>query len=189
MQKVSKQSLAMLALSILLAISIALTFTFAALSDSKTATGTVTFSKGFTLTSTGFSGSGSDTFTITPTIADTGNVSYAINETTAAWTIANNDTNALIVEITFTWTSDAEEGFDPATIKNVVSGTTYKLSIANAKTATINLADVVALETDNTITDIEGLTDTKISYTIEIDVKVVSSSSNADLPEGVATVA
>lgn len=43
MQKVSKQSLAMLALSILLAISIALTFTFAALSDSKTAQGTITF--------------------------------------------------------------------------------------------------------------------------------------------------
>ena len=44
MQKVSKQSLAMIALSILLAISIALTFTFAALSDKKTATGTITFS-------------------------------------------------------------------------------------------------------------------------------------------------
>lgn len=43
MQKVSKQSLAMLALSILLAISIALTLTFAALSDTKTATGTITF--------------------------------------------------------------------------------------------------------------------------------------------------
>ena len=46
MQKVSKQSLAMIALSILLAISIALTFTFAALSDKKTATGTITFSGG-----------------------------------------------------------------------------------------------------------------------------------------------
>ena len=46
MQKVSKQSLAMIALSILLAISIALTFTFAALSDTKKATGTITFSGG-----------------------------------------------------------------------------------------------------------------------------------------------
>ncbi len=44
MQKVSKQSLAMIALSILLAISIALTFTFAALSATKTATGTITLS-------------------------------------------------------------------------------------------------------------------------------------------------
>ena len=46
MQKVSKQSLAMIALSILLAISIALTFTFAAWSDSKTAKGTITFVAG-----------------------------------------------------------------------------------------------------------------------------------------------
>ena len=44
MQKVSKQSLAMLALSILLAISIALTFTFAAMQDSKKAQGSITFS-------------------------------------------------------------------------------------------------------------------------------------------------
>ena len=44
MQKVSKQSLAMIALSILLAISIALTFTFAGLSATKTATGNITFS-------------------------------------------------------------------------------------------------------------------------------------------------
>ena len=50
MQKVSKQSLAMIALSILLAISIALTFTFAALSDSKKATGTITFSGNATVT-------------------------------------------------------------------------------------------------------------------------------------------
>ena len=43
MQKVSKQSLAMIALSILLAISIALTFTFALTGIRNTATGTITF--------------------------------------------------------------------------------------------------------------------------------------------------
>ena len=55
MQKVSKQSLAMIALSILLAISIALTFTFALANNVKTATGTITFSgdKYVSLTSTG----------------------------------------------------------------------------------------------------------------------------------------
>lgn len=46
MQKVSKQSLAMIALSILLAISIALTFTFAALNPTRTAKGTIIFSGG-----------------------------------------------------------------------------------------------------------------------------------------------
>ena len=50
MQKVSKQSLAMIALSILLAISIALTFTFAALSAEKEATGTISFDKAYGLT-------------------------------------------------------------------------------------------------------------------------------------------
>ena len=49
MQKVSKQSLAMLALSILLAISIALTFTFAATNTSKTATGTISFNNGIAM--------------------------------------------------------------------------------------------------------------------------------------------
>ena len=55
MQKVSKQSLAMLALSILLAISIALTFTFAALAaQEKTATGTITFEGGLSIAFSGF---------------------------------------------------------------------------------------------------------------------------------------
>ena len=50
MQKVSKQSLAMLALSILLAISIALTFTFAALGvQQKDVSGTITFTGGLSI--------------------------------------------------------------------------------------------------------------------------------------------
>ena len=66
MQKVSKQSLAMIALSILLAISIALTFTFAAAQDTKTATGTITFSGTGALLLDGFAGTGeAGTFTIT----------------------------------------------------------------------------------------------------------------------------
>ena len=65
MQKVSKQSLAMIALSILLAISIALTFTFAALSASKTATGTITFSGGVGLIYEGVTDAPNVSFTIT----------------------------------------------------------------------------------------------------------------------------
>ena len=64
MQKVSKQSLAMLALSILLAISIALTFTFAAFSSSRTAEGTITFDGGIGLIYTGITDNDSITFTI-----------------------------------------------------------------------------------------------------------------------------
>ena len=63
MQKVSKQSLAMLALSILLAISIALTFTFAGLTAQKTASGEITFQGNVAITlGAGFS---SDKLSIT----------------------------------------------------------------------------------------------------------------------------
>ena len=66
MQKVSKQSLAMIALSILLAISIALTFTFAAAQATKAATGTITFSGKGALLLDGFAGTDeAGTFTIT----------------------------------------------------------------------------------------------------------------------------
>ena len=51
MQKISRKSLAVVALSVLLAISMALTFTFAALNaEQRTATGTITFAGGLTIT-------------------------------------------------------------------------------------------------------------------------------------------
>ena len=78
MQKVSKQSLAMLALSILLAISIALTFTFAAAQDTKSATGTITFTGNAALTISGFAGTDeAGTFTIN---VDSNGVSYVGGE-------------------------------------------------------------------------------------------------------------
>jgi len=64
MQKVSKQSLAMIALSILLAISIALTFTFAVLSDTRTATGTIEFSGNVGLVYDGVADSASITIAV-----------------------------------------------------------------------------------------------------------------------------
>ena len=75
MQKVSKQSLAMLALSILLAISIALTFTFAVAQDTKTATGTITFSGQAALVINGFAGT-EDAGTFSITIGQDGAISY-----------------------------------------------------------------------------------------------------------------
>ena len=86
MQKVSKQSLAMIALSILLAISIALTFTFAALQDSQTATGTITFS-----------GSGSLTFTLDGAMGSgtaNGSISFKLDETN--FTISNDGKTATL---------------------------------------------------------------------------------------------
>ena len=79
MQKVSKQSLAMIALSILLAISIALTFTFAALSDKKTATGTITFSGNVALEFTGDSIDTSGTITIEAVTTDATAINTALS--------------------------------------------------------------------------------------------------------------
>ena len=75
MQKVSKQSLAMIALSILLAISIALTFTFAVAQSTKTATGTITFSGVAALVLDGFAGE-ADGGTFTITVSDGENLDY-----------------------------------------------------------------------------------------------------------------
>lgn len=82
MQKVSKQSLAMIALSILLAISIALTFTFAALAKEKTATGTITFSGDTGIVYTGLA-SGSENLTF--------KVAY---DADGAYTLSEVNTNA-----------------------------------------------------------------------------------------------
>ena len=71
MQKVSKQSLAMIALSILLAISIALTFTFAALTaEQNKATGTITFTGNLAIKMTGFEGKGPTSYTFSVATTD-----------------------------------------------------------------------------------------------------------------------
>ena len=81
MQKVSKQSLAMLALSILLAISIALTFTFAAASTTKTATGTITFNGEFGLIYDGLTNN------------DVNDIAFTITFSAGAPTIATSATS------------------------------------------------------------------------------------------------
>ena len=111
MQKVSKQSLAMLALSILLAISIALTLTFAALSDSKTATGTITFTGNVALMmqngGSDFStGAGTDASPYTFTIANPTDAS-AINTALEKVTFKLTDTSQnayIVVSVTVTTT-------------------------------------------------------------------------------------
>ena len=117
MQKVSKQSLAMIALSILLAISIALTFTFAAAQASKTATGTITFSGQAALVINGFSGT---------TDAGTFDISVGTNNTV---TVAGKDAAAL---------SDMSFGLAttsaPAYIKVAISVNGQNIEIGNTIT-------------------------------------------------------
>ena len=156
MQKVSKQSLAMLALSILLAISIALTFTFAALGQSKTATGTIVFSGNYTITMTGvteetasldnnwefegtFNADGTITLPTTPTVKFT-NVSagatmyYAINITTSG-------SNAEHITVNYTTENGKANNSTEASVSVALS------SLINGN-ATIDWESLVTSSTD-----------------------------------------
>ena len=97
MQKVSKQSLAMIALSILLAISIALTFTFALFSDSRTATGKIQFSGSGSLSWSGFKGM---------TEASSKNITFSLDE--SDYTISSDGTSATL---TNDWWANAKVTF------------------------------------------------------------------------------
>ena len=173
MQKVSKQSLAMIALSILLAISIALTFTFAALQDSKTATGTITFSDGFSLTEV----DGTSSFTITPKYG-TNSISYELPQN-LGWTITNNTNGNLVMEVKLVFSADntgALKGMaDPVTATDGKMGT-FKLELTSErKTKSILLKDLLTIaESDTTNAgNVEG----DLSYTVTITVNVVDQSS------------
>ena len=181
MQKVSKQSLAMLALSILLAISIALTFTFAALSGSKKATGTITFSGGFSITTTGFTNNESDesrSFTVTPSIDALGNVTYAIDNgnSGAKWTITNEDTASINLGVTITLadgTNADKNSTKIITTNGITSGIQYGVTLGDGESATITLANIITLATGHKADTVVGGT---IDYTITVDVVVVTEA-------------
>ena len=135
MQKVSKQSLAMLALSILLAISIALTFTFAALNASKTATGTITFSGD---ASVAWTGSGLE-------FAGTDNVTFKLNNTHFDFTTSAGKVSAQLNEaaktamesIKVTFTNDSAVGMTWTLDFNVTGANNAVFTTTQTKTGTL----------------------------------------------------
>ena len=152
MQKVSKQSLAMLALSILLAISIALTFTFAVLQDEKTATGTITFSGEASVAWTGGTADteeGSIKFSLT-----NADFTFSVEEGQTVATLTNAATSFEDISVTFTntsataltWTIDTPKTDAQVEYK---SGTSLTGSFAagtgdeSGNTVTKNLADIL----------------------------------------------
>ena len=171
MQKVSKQSLAMIALSILLAISIALTFTFAALQGSKKATGTITFSEG-----------GSVTWATTSDVTadgEAGNVKFALTE--ADFTIDAGGTSATLTKtfegakVTFSNKADKTMFYRVVVTANGVT-MTGAVGTANATIAskgadvsidlnTILPADTLKINAD----DLSGLSDATIVITAEFN--------------------
>ena len=189
MQKVSKQSLAMIALSILLAISIALTFTFAVLSDKQGATGMITFNNGFTLTAgTGLT-KGTDesgfssvyTFVITPTYANN-SITYSVNDSeNCCWTIENKNTGTLTVEIEtgllITEANRVNLGgvTDPITASDKV-GQFKKTFSTNGEKLVITVAELLNIG-KTSYAEAEKIKVNWLTYTLTIGVRAVTQSS------------
>ncbi len=178
MQKVSKQSLAMIALSILLAISIALTFTFAALSAQKEITGTIQFSGGKAIVLNGAADDATYTFNIAYTVGDEDTATAVITKTgeyTTAWADATiglaassaNGTLKVAIKYTDTTTENV--------LKNYVklAATSYNLTQGSA--ATKKLSDIIVasdIKLDNTSSDFATLANATglgitVTFTIE----------------------
>ena len=165
MQKVSKQSLAMLALSILLAISIALTFTFANLYDTKTATGTISFEGTVAIQfGTSFTESeGSYSLSLTAnstginipanaTIGLTGESTDAYLKITISELSGNNVSStgkeavtvALADDISSeTYTTSTADGIVITTKSKVVAGTSGNIALSDLIKFTVNLDNLV----------------------------------------------
>ena len=188
MQKVSRQSLAMLALSILLAISIALTLTFAALSDSKTATGTITFSGNVALELTGFDGS-EPTYTFTidnPTDASAINSALANYQFALASTSQNAYISVKIVitgqtGITFAQTNQPT-GYNAATGDSFATGYTWMSTAAfAADSSTGDLADFMTANEFETSDLVIGGDGNVENVSISVTIKAGSNVANATI--------
>ena len=124
MQKVSKQSLAMLALSILLAISIALTFTFAALTSvNKTATGKITFSGEYAVAWSG--GTSNDVS------GNSNGMEFTLNETLFEVTASNG-----LLAATLDAENEALEAYKVKFTNATATATTYSIEFAQEATTT-----------------------------------------------------
>ncbi len=149
MQKVSKQSLAMLALSILLAISIALTFTFAALTDSKKATGTITFSGNVALEMECGIGSPTGTGTTTDPFVFT----YQVNgQTSAAATVTA--INAELANVTFGLADASNDAYIQVKVTATAGGTAIVLADGTKDTAFGNKVGELGTGAVYTTTDV-----------------------------------
>ena len=155
MQKVSKQSLAMIALSILLAISIALTFTFAALSSSSKATGTVTFSGNVSVKYNGHEDlNGKMTFTVNYKDSENVDENTVTNMTDefSIGTVAGSD--GAYAKITFTYSDEigvtvkVKNPFDDFADWETITSEKSYASAEKLTSKTIKVAEVLDISFD-----------------------------------------
>ena len=175
MQKVSKQSLAMIALSILLAISIALTFTFAAMNDTKTVNGTITFSGNVAIQmGFGFEADGSNyKITLTAnaagiTIPDAATIGLSSSSTDAYVRIVVSDLRG----------ANATAGAVSVAAKSSVadysiSGKTFTSTAKISAGANVELADLIQFTVDLN----ELANDTAVTFTITVDANATNGGT------------
>ena len=167
MQKVSKQSLAMIALSILLAISIALTFTFAGLSANKTAKGTITFSGNVTVAYDADTTTANGTIVFTPNYTDS-----TVTTDNKQFTIGGSDAYVQI-EITVEGgtgvTVQVKDPFatSPAFANITSNSATFKSANKVTKDTSYNVDDLVKATFDAT----EELTNCTITIKVSADTR------------------
>lgn len=175
MQKVSKQSLAMLALSILLAISIALTFTFAALADDqKTAQGTITFDGTVAIElGAGFQGSGNAyTFSLTATDA-----AVALGDTLTIG-LASNSVDAY-VKVTVSALSGnnavalALANADSVSTLYNVEGNTFTSKAKIVAGSNVKLADLIKITPDLS----KLVDDSSVTFTVTVDASATNGGT------------
>ena len=181
MQKqVSKQSLAIVALSILLAIAMGLTATFAAFQATRQATATINFFDGFSVTQTGWASDANNTQEFTAT------VTYAGGDATIAWTgigsyVINDIDEGEIIKFSFslgnniTGASSGQQAII-ANIASIVSGktanTNYYVNSTDATSGTyeIGLEDIVTLGDEIDEDDLTTLVASISSITFNLNV-------------------
>ena len=176
MQKVSKQSLAMLALSILLAISIALTFTFAALADDqKTATGTITFDGTVAIElGAGFTEAGGNAYTFELTaneagveLADTltiGLASSSVNSYVKVTVSALSGNNA--VALTLANADSVSALYD-------ADGNVFESKAKIVAGSNVKLADLIKITTDMT----KIVDDSSVTFTVTVDASATNGGN------------
>ena len=175
MQKVSKQSLAMIALSILLAISIALTVTFAATQVSKKATGSITFTGNYSIAWEGGTPTDSDTsgngmkFTLSETMfnisanSDPTKLDAALNKTTGQTTLEGlkvTFTNATAQNATYT-INFAQTSSDTGTVScELAEAVATDVTVNANSTAEVSLYDLIESFS------ITGATGAEVTFTL-----------------------
>ena len=174
MQKVSKQSLAMIALSILLAISIALTFTFAlTAAKQKQANGTITFGGEVAILMIGYGNETANTYEFKISDVVDGDIALSSYKMGLATTSVN-----AYLKVTVSALTGANADSGGVTMSAIANDTEYtksastefvtKTKITGGEGNAISLSDLIKIKVDlSKLTD-----DSNVTFTVTVNASV-----------------